>query len=47
MSTHNICFYIEMDKSIRTMNLVDCGLIKVCAVTWSNTLVGFISRVLN
>ena len=35
MSTNNICFYKEEDKStqaVKTMNLLDCALIGVCVV---------------
>ena len=45
MSTHNICFYKEVDTkymgcSMKTTKLLDCALIGVCAVIRSNT-VGF------
>ena len=41
MSTHNICLYKEVDKkytgcNLKTMELLDCGLIGVYAVIRSN-----------
>ena len=41
MSTHNICFYKEVDKKytgcyLKTAELLDCALIGVCAVIRSN-----------
>ena len=43
MSTHNICLYKEVDKkytgyNLKTMELLDCALIGVCAVIRSNTV---------
>ena len=43
MSTHNICFYKEVDKStlvviFKITKLLDCVLIGACAVIRSNTL---------
>ena len=43
MSTHNICFYKEGDKSTLVVifwntKLLDCALIGACAVTRSNTV---------
>ena len=43
MSTHNICFYEEVDKkytgcNLKTMKLLDCALIGVCAVIRWNTV---------
>ena len=37
MGTHNICLYKEIDKkyngcNLKTMELLDCALIRVCAV---------------
>ena len=41
MGTHNICLYKEVDKNytgcnLRTMDLLECALIGVCAVIISN-----------
>ena len=41
MGTHNICLYKEVDKkytgyNLKTMELLDCALIGVCAVIRSN-----------
>ena len=41
--THNICLYKEVDKKytgyiLKTMELLDCALIGLCAVIWSNTV---------
>ena len=43
MSTHNICLYKEVDIkytgcNLKTMELLDCALIGVCAVIRSNTV---------
>ena len=43
MGTHNICLYKEVDKKVtgynlKTMELLDCALIGVCAVIRSNTV---------
>ena len=43
MSTHNICLYKEVDIkytgcNLKTMELLDCELIGVCAVIRSNTV---------
>ena len=43
MGTHNICLYKEVDKkytgyNLKTMDLLDCALIGVCAVIRSNTV---------
>ena len=43
MVTHNICLYKEVDKkytgyNLKTMELLDCALIGVCAVIRSNTV---------
>ena len=43
MGTHNICLYKEVDKkytgyNFKTMELLDCVLIVVCAVIRSNTV---------
>ena len=43
MSTHNICFYKEVDKkdtgcNLKTTELLECALIGVCAVIRSNTV---------
>ena len=43
MGTHNICLYTEVDKkytgyNLKTMELLDCALIGVCAVIRSNTV---------
>ena len=43
MSTNNICFYKEADKStqsysLKTMKLLNCALIRVCVVLKSNTV---------
>ena len=43
MGTHNICLYKEVDKkytgyNLKTMELLDCALIGVCAVIKSNTV---------
>ena len=43
MGTHNICFYKEVDKkyagcNLKTMELLECALIGVCAVIRSNTV---------
>ena len=45
MGTHNICLYKEVDKkytgyNLKTMELLDCALIGVCAVIRSNTVFG-------
>ena len=47
MGTHNICLYKEEDKkyagsNLNTTELLDCALIGVCAVIWSNTV--FLSK---
>ena len=44
MGTHNICLYKAVDKkytgyNLKTMELLDCALIGVCAVIRSNTVV--------
>ena len=44
MGTHNICLYKEVDKkytgyNLKTMELLDCALIGVCAVIRLNTVV--------
>ena len=41
MSTHNICLHNEVDKkypgcNLKTMELLDCALIGICAVIRSN-----------
>ena len=41
MGTHNICLYKEVDKkytgsNLKTTELLDCALIRVCAVIRSN-----------
>ena len=39
MFTHYICFYGELDKSLKTRKLPDCVLIWICcAVIRSNTV---------
>ena len=43
MSTHNICLYKEVDKkytgcNLKTMELLDCALIGICAVIRLNTV---------
>ena len=43
MGTHNICLYKEVDKKytgciLKTTELFDCALIRVCAVIRSNTV---------
>ena len=43
MGTHNICLYKEVDKkytgyNLKTMELLECALIKVCVVIRSNTV---------
>ena len=43
MSTHSICFYKVVEKeysswNLKTMELLDCVLIGVCAVLRSNTV---------
>ena len=43
MGTNNICLYKEVDKkytgyNLKTMELLDCALIGVCAVIRSNTV---------
>ena len=43
MSTHNICLHKEIDIkytgcNLKTMELLDCALIGVCAVIRSNTV---------
>ena len=43
MGTHNICLCKEVDKNytgcnLKTMELLDCVLIEVCAVIRSNTV---------
>ena len=43
MGTHNICLYTEVDKNytgcnLKTMELLDCALIGVCAVIRLNTV---------
>ena len=46
MGTHNICLYNEVDKkytgcNMKTMELLDCALIGVCAVIrWNTELLG-------
>ena len=52
MGTHNICLYKEVDKkytgyNLKTMELLDCVLIGVCAVIRSNTVNDLIYFVLN
>ena len=47
MSTHNICLYKEVDIkytgcNLKTMELLDCALIGVCAVIRSNTVVWYV-----
>ena len=37
MSINNICFYKEVDKNLKTTELLDCALIGVCAVIRSFT----------
>ena len=49
MHTHNICLYKEVDKeytrcNLKTMELLDCALIGVCAVIRSNTVLRQINR---
>ena len=49
MGTHNICLYKEVDKkytgcNLKTMELLDCVLIGVCAVIRLNTVTGLISK---
>ena len=44
MGTHNICLYKEVDKkytgcNLKTTELLDCALIRVCAVIRSNTVI--------
>ena len=44
MGTHNICLYKEVGKkytgyNLKTMELLDCALIGVCAVIRSNTVI--------
>ena len=43
MSTHNICLYKEVDKkytgcNMKTMELLDCALIGLCAVIRLNAV---------
>ena len=43
MGTHNICLYKEVDKkytgcNLKTMELLDCVLIGVCAILRSDTV---------
>ena len=43
MGTHNICIYKEVDKNctgcnLKTMELLDCVLIEICAVIRLNTV---------
>ena len=43
MGTHNTCLYKEVDKkytgcNLKTTELLDCVLIRVCAVIRSNTI---------
>ena len=43
MGTHNIRFYKEVDKkytgcNLKTTGLLDCVLIGVCVVIWSNNI---------
>ena len=50
MSTHNICLYKEVDKKYngcnqKTMELLDCELIGVCAVIRLNTAISVIVKV--
>ena len=49
MGTHNICLYKEVDKkytgyNLKTMELLDCALIGVCAVIRSNTVIWFADK---
>ena len=44
MGTHNICLYKEVDKkytgcNLKTTELLDCALIRVCTVTRLNRVV--------
>ena len=44
MGTHNICLYTEKDKkytgcNLKTMELLDCALIGVCAEIRLNTVI--------
>ena len=46
MGTHNICLNKEVDKkytgcNLKTMELLDCALIRVCAVIRSTTVLFF------
>ena len=46
MSAHNICLYKEVDKkytgcNLKTMELLDCALIGICAVIRLNTVYSF------
>ena len=48
MGTHNICLYKEVDKNytgcnLKTMQLLDCALIGVCAVIRWNMVVKKVS----
>ena len=50
MGTHNICVYKEVDKkytgyNLKTMELLDCALIGVCAVIRSNTVISCVIHV--
>ena len=47
MGTHNIYLYKEVDKkytgyNLKTMELLDCALIEVCAIIRSNTVRTFL-----
>ena len=51
MSTHNICLYDKVDKkytgcNMKTMELLDCALIGVCAVIRSNMVYYGVNTVL-
>ena len=51
MGTHNISLYKEVGKkytgyNLKTMELLDCALIGVCAVIRSNTVVVFFFKML-
>ena len=44
MSTNNLCFYKGVDKmstnsNLKTTKLLDCALLRVCAVIMSNTVI--------
>ena len=48
LSTHNICLYKEVKKkntgcNLKTMEFLDCALIRVCVVIRSNTVISAIS----